>query len=154
MVFLFAPTVPSEPSPKNTARTVPGASMSSAGVVRQAGAADVVGDADRESAARPVERQLGEDAGDHAGRELLGRQPVPAADDSRQHLERAVEMRLGERRDHVEEQRLAARSRAPSSGRARRSCGTLAGSASSSACAGNGRYSRTCTHADPFAVER
>ena len=30
MVFLLAPTVPSEPSPKNTARTVPGGSMSSA----------------------------------------------------------------------------------------------------------------------------
>ena len=31
MVFLFAPTVPSEPSPKKTARTVSGGSMSSAG---------------------------------------------------------------------------------------------------------------------------
>ncbi len=31
MVFLFAPTVPSEPSPKNTARTVPSGSMSSDG---------------------------------------------------------------------------------------------------------------------------
>ena len=31
IVFLFAPTVPSEPRPKNTARTVSGGSMSSAG---------------------------------------------------------------------------------------------------------------------------
>ena len=31
MLFLFAPTVPSEPSPKNNARTVPAGSMSSAG---------------------------------------------------------------------------------------------------------------------------
>jgi hypothetical protein len=31
MLFLFAPTVPSEPSPKNTARTVSGGSMSSDG---------------------------------------------------------------------------------------------------------------------------
>ena len=30
MVFLFAPTVPSEPRPKKTARTVCGDSMSSA----------------------------------------------------------------------------------------------------------------------------
>ena len=29
-MFLFAPTVPSEPRPKNTARTVSGGSMSSA----------------------------------------------------------------------------------------------------------------------------
>ena len=43
------------------------------------------------------------------GRELLRGQAVAAADDPRHHRPLAVGVRLAERRDHVEEQRLADR---------------------------------------------
>ena len=80
-------------------------------VVGQARAGDVVVDPDREPASRPLGGELGEDAGDHARRELLRREAVAAADDPRHHLALAVRERLGERRDGVEEQRLADRAR-------------------------------------------
>ena len=54
-------------------------------------------------------RQLGEHAGDHPRRELLRGQAVAAADDPRHHRPLAVAKRLGERRDRVEEERLADR---------------------------------------------
>ena len=79
------------------------------GVVRQARAGDVVVDADREAAARVLALELGEDAGHHARRELLRGQPVAAAHDSRHDRSLTVGMRLGERGDGVEEERLAQR---------------------------------------------
>ena len=48
MEFLLAPTVPSEPRPKNMQRTVSSGSMREGRIVRQAGVRDVVVDADRE----------------------------------------------------------------------------------------------------------
>ncbi len=78
-------------------------------VVGQAGAGDVVGDADGEPGAGPFPRQLGEHPGDHARGELLRPQAVPAADNGRQHVPVAGRMRLGQRRQHVQEQRLAQR---------------------------------------------
>ena len=82
-------------------------------VVGQARAGDVVVDADREPAPRPLARELVEHAGDHARGELLRRQAVAAADHPRHDLALAVRVRLGQRGDHVEEQRLARSSRAP-----------------------------------------
>ena len=58
---------------------------------------------------RPLARELVEHAGDHARGELLRGQPVAAADHGRHRLARAVAVRLVERREHVEEQRLAER---------------------------------------------
>ena len=78
-------------------------------VVVQARPGDVVLDADREPASRPLSRQLGEHARDHARRELLRGQAVAAADDPRHHRPLAVRERLGQRRDRVEEERLADR---------------------------------------------
>ena len=64
-----------------------------------------------------VKRRLGalagelvEHGGDHPRRELLRRQPVAAADHPRHQLALALRVRLAERREHVEEQRLAERS--------------------------------------------
>ena len=78
-------------------------------VVVEARPGDVVGDADREPAPRPLFAQFGEHAGDHPRRELLRGQAVAAADDPRHHRPRAVAERLGERRDRVEEEWLADR---------------------------------------------
>ena len=80
-------------------------------VVGQARSGDVVPDADREPAPRPLTRQLVEHAGDHAGREFLGGQAVAAADDPRHHSTLAVRKRFGQRCDRVEEERLADRTR-------------------------------------------
>ena len=80
-------------------------------VVVEARSRDVVGDADREAATRPLGLQLGEDARDHAGSELLRRQPVAAPDDPGHHLELAVGERIRHRRDRVEEERLPDRPR-------------------------------------------
>ena len=67
MVFLLAPTVPSEPRPKKTARTVSGGSMSSARrrsrlVPETSSLMPIVNRRRGRSRA-----QLGEDAGDHPG---------------------------------------------------------------------------------------
>ena len=78
-------------------------------VVVEARPGDVVVDADREPAPRPLARELVEHAGDHARRELLRRQAVAAADDPRHDLPLAVGVRLGQRGDRVEEERLADR---------------------------------------------
>ena len=78
-------------------------------VVVEARPGDVVLDADREPAPRPLSRQLGEHARNHARRELLRGQAVAAADDPRHHRPLAVAERLGQRRDRVEEERLADR---------------------------------------------
>ena len=80
-------------------------------VVGEARPRDVVGDADREPAPRPLARQLVEHTGDHARRELLRGQAVAAADDRRHHRPLAVAERLAQRGDHVEEERLAERAR-------------------------------------------
>ena len=79
------------------------------GVVGQARPRHVVVDADREAGPRPLARELREHAGDHPGRELLRREAVAAADHPRHDLALAVHVRLAERGDHVEEQRLAER---------------------------------------------
>ena len=50
--FLLAPTVPSAPRPKNTARTTSAGSMSKLGSYGQREVGDVVDDADREVALR------------------------------------------------------------------------------------------------------
>jgi hypothetical protein len=75
-------------------------------VVGQARVGDVVGDADREPPPRLLTCELVEHAGDHARRELLGRQAVAAADDLREVAVRACVAQGG---DDVEEQRLADR---------------------------------------------
>ena len=64
-MFLFAPTVPSEPRPKNTARTVSGDSMSSARsygrlVPETSSAIPIV-----KRRLRPLAGELLEDGGDH-----------------------------------------------------------------------------------------
>ena len=150
-MFLFAPTVPSEPRPKKTARTVPGGSMSSDGSYGRLMP-------DTSSVMPMVNRRRGRSRassantpGDHARGELLRRQAVPAAGHQGQHLALAAGVRLGQRGDHVEEERLAGRagSLVRSSTATRRA---VAGSASSSARAGNGRYSRTCSTPDPLAL--
>ena len=110
-MFLFAPTVPSEPRPKNTARTVSGGSMSSEASYGRLVRGDVVVDPDREPPLGPLARQLLEHAGDHRRRELLRRQAVATADHARHRLALAVGVGLAQRREHVEEQRLAERAR-------------------------------------------
>ena len=60
---------------------------------------------------RPLSRQLCEHACDHPRRELLRGQAVAAADDPRHHLPPTVAERLGQRRNRVEEERLADRAR-------------------------------------------
>ncbi len=80
-------------------------------VIRQAQAGHVVGDADREPAPRPLARQLGEDPGDHRGGDFLRRKPVPAAGHHGHRRALAVGVGLGQRGDHVQEQRLAVRAR-------------------------------------------
>ena len=79
------------------------------------------------------------------GRELLRRQPVAAAGHPRHDLALAVGVRLAEGGDDVEVAAARRSSRAPWCGPARRSGARVAGSASTSACAGKGRYSRTWT---------
>ena len=79
-------------------------------VVGQARPRDVVVDADGEPAPRPLARELGEHARDHARRELLRRQAVAAARHPR-HDPLVVLLRLGQRGDDVQEQRLADRAR-------------------------------------------
>ena len=76
-------------------------------VVREADAAHVVVDADREAGARPLGAQLGEDAGDHRRGQLLGGEPVAAADDAGHGLAGAGGERLREPAQHVEEERFA-----------------------------------------------
>ena len=82
-------------------------------VDREAEAGDVVDDADREVRLRPWRGQLVVDGLDHRRRQLLGRQPVAAADDPRQALERRLVAghRLVHRGDDLEVQRLADRAR-------------------------------------------
>ena len=80
------------------------------GVV-QAGAADVVGDADGEPRLRVRGGQVGEDAGHHARGELLGGQAIPAAGDHRHGAQAARRVRFGQRAEHIQEQRLAQRPR-------------------------------------------
>ena len=80
-------------------------------VIREARPGDVVVDADREPASWPRCRKLVEHPGDHAGCELLRRQAVAPADDPWHRRPLAVLVRLGQRRDRVEEERLAQRAR-------------------------------------------
>ena len=80
-------------------------------VVGEAGAAHVIVDADREAGARPLRAQLGEDAGDHRRGQLLGGEPVAAADDDRHGLAGAGGVRLREPAQHVEEERFTERAR-------------------------------------------
>ena len=69
---LFAPTVPSEPSPKKTAWTSPaGRAVPELGVDRQAQVGHVVVDPDREVALRSSPRELLEDRLDHRRGHLL-----------------------------------------------------------------------------------
>ncbi len=79
---LLAPTVPSEPSPKNTARTtVVGSSVANEGSTSsEAGVGDVVDDPDGEVSFRLRPGQFVEDRRGHGRGELLGRQAVAAAD--------------------------------------------------------------------------
>ena len=78
-------------------------------VVRQAQAGHVVVDADREPGPRPLAGEFREHAGHHARGELLRRQAVTPARHQRQHRALTAGVRLGQRGDHVEEQRLAVR---------------------------------------------
>ena len=64
MVFLLAPTVPSDPRPQKIARTTSGPSMSKR-VVRQAGVRDIVLDADGEVVLGLFAGKVVEDALDH-----------------------------------------------------------------------------------------
>ena len=72
--------------------------------------ADVVADADGEPPPRPLAAQLLQDARHHRRGELLRGEPVAAAGHERQ-VARPARMRLAERRDDVEEERLALRAR-------------------------------------------
>ena len=110
-MFLFAPTVPSEPRPKKTARTVPAWLHLQRRVIRQAGPGHVVVDADGEPAPGPACRQFREDAGHHAGGELLGGQAIPAADDHRHQLPVPTGVSLRQGGGHIQEQRLTGRAR-------------------------------------------
>ncbi len=69
----------------------------------------VVGDPDGEPAFRFVGVELVEDRLDHRGRELLRREPVPAADDARELRALASSERIDESGGHVEQQRLTGR---------------------------------------------
>ncbi len=80
-------------------------------VIGQAGARHVIVDADGEPAPGPLASQFRENAGHHAGRELLGGQAVAPAGHQREELALTGGMRLSQRGDHVEEERLAARPR-------------------------------------------
>ncbi len=82
------------------------------GVDGQARAGHVVEDPHREARPRPsvavgVDDELREHRGGHRRGELLGREPVATADHPGHPLAAAVTAGLGERRDHVEVQRLA-----------------------------------------------
>ena len=78
-------------------------------VVVDARAGDVVGDPDREPPLRPLLPQFLEHPGDHPRRELLRREAIATADHARHQLALAVGMRFTQRREDVEEQRLAER---------------------------------------------
>ncbi len=78
-------------------------------VVVDAGPGDVVVDADGEPPPRLLAGEFGEHAGNHGGGELLGGQPVTSAGDARHDRPLSVGVRLGERRDDVQIQRLADR---------------------------------------------
>ena len=80
-----------------------------AAVVREAGPAHVVVDADREAGARLITAELGEDTGHHPRGHLLRGEPVTATDDHRHGPPGARAVRLGERAQHVQEERLAER---------------------------------------------
>jgi hypothetical protein len=78
-------------------------------VVVDAGGGDVVVDADGEAPLGSFAGEFGEHAVDHGGGELLGGQPVAPAADARHDRPRSVGVRVGQGRDHVQEQRLADR---------------------------------------------
>ena len=121
-------------------------------VVGQARAGDVVVDPDREPPLGPLALQLVEHAGDHPGRELLRGQAVAAADHARHQLALAVGVRLAERREHVEEQRLAERARAPWSGRARRPAARSRAAPATSVGGGERPVQPDLRHPDPLAA--
>ena len=132
----MAPTVPSLPSPKKSART-PSRLGREGRVDGEARVRDVVDDADREVAPRRRARELVEHRLRHRRRELLRREPVAAADDARQRA--AVRGRVDERGDDVLVERLARRAgllgAVEHGDRARRS----PAAPRASAAAGNGR---------------
>jgi hypothetical protein len=66
-------------------------------------------DADREPGPRPLAGEFREHAGHHARGELLRRQAVAAARHQRQHRALTAGVRLSQRGDHIQEQRLAVR---------------------------------------------
>ena len=90
-------------------------------VVADAGAGDVVVDADGEPVARVLAGEFGVDPGDHPGGELLGGQAVPGAGHPRHDRQRAVGVGVVQRGHHVQEQRFRRSSPAPWCGPARRS---------------------------------
>jgi hypothetical protein len=95
-LFLLAPTVPS--APRRRGKECEGC------VGREAGAADIVGDADGESVLRLRLRKFVENGFGELRGEVFRRQAVAAADDAR-HGAAA----LRERRDHVLVERLTGR---------------------------------------------
>ena len=107
-MFLFAPTVPSDPEPEEDRADRVGRLDVQRALERQARPGDVVVNADREPAPRTLARELLEHPRHHAGGELLRRQPIAAADHPREDPF-LVLVGLGQRGDHVEEQRFADR---------------------------------------------
>ncbi len=84
-----------------------------AGIVGEAGMADIVVDADGEARLGRGLGQLVQHRLGHGRRELLGGQAVAAADHARHrgHRQGALPRRVGQRREHVQEQGLAERAR-------------------------------------------
>ena len=109
----LALTVPSLPSPKNTARVHVVGLGREVGIGVEAQAGHVVADADGEPLPRLRPGQLGQHGGDVGRRELLRRQAVAAARDLRHRARPSFGWCpvLGERGDHVQIERLAAGAR-------------------------------------------
>ena len=107
--FLFAPTVPSAPSPKKTARMVSAGFDVEGGIESKRRVSDVVHDSNSEVIPGIGLREFFENGFDHCRRELLRRQTVPARDDSgrRMYLKQSLLLRLGKGNDDVEVQRVA-----------------------------------------------
>ncbi len=110
--FLLAPTVPSLPRPKNTARVTSSGSVENFGSQSRLRCVT--------SSTMPTVkcrfgcrlRQFVEDGRHHGRREFLRRQPVAAADDRRHRAVAACAgPALDQRRDHVLVERLAQRPR-------------------------------------------
>ena len=112
MEFLFAPTVPSPPSPQNLQEIVPLGAVSGAVFSSREWAGHVIDDADGEAVLRRVLREIFINCKNGGRRSILRTESISAADDFR------ADAALSKRRDYVKVKWLGRARRVPSCGRA------------------------------------